>query len=269
MVLEFRPDDRHPSRLALERWSVDGCELAERQWLEQHLAECQVCREQVAALVAFRDKFHREHSRAGFLAVVRTRAAEEVPGGAGAGRRWLAVPIPALVASAAALALVVGLLVWPGGEAQQDPTRSPERIKSSELELGLLVQEQGRVVVAEPGRVVHPGDRIQFRLSAPRGGYVHLISVDQAGQVSVYFPGPDETPEAYPGGSGRPVPGSVILDATLGRERVFALICDQPIDRSRLDGLIRSLAAEPGVWLERDRLPIDCVQTSLLLRKEP
>ncbi len=265
MSLRLRQEGEHPSRFALGRFAASEGSPAERERIQDHLAGCPECQQVLAELEEFQSAFHGAHDRAAFLASVRVRASEPEPERRPWGSGWFR---PALALGAAAVALlVVLLLVRPWAEPEPDTDRI--RIKSDELALGFLVMEQGRPVVAEPGRVVHPGDRIQFRISAPRGGFVHVVGVDQAGKVSVYYPRPDESVEPYPGGSGRPVPGSVILDATLGRERIFALICERPLGRARLAERVLAAATDPRVWIDRDRLPVACVQTSLVLVKEP
>lgn len=263
MTLRLRQDGDHPSQFRLGLFAAGDGLPQERASLEAHLDACPACSQIVEDELAYRQEFHQTHERAGFLAAVRVRAAEpEAKGG------WSTWWMPTLaLGAAAALVLVMLLVIQPWQGQQGDP--EGVRIKSEELEISYLVVEQGRLVVAEPGRVVHPKERIQFRISAPRGGFVHVVGVDQAGKVSVYYPRPDEASEPYPGGSGRPVPGSVILDDTLGRERVFALLCDKPLDRDRLAQRVRAAAADPRVWIDRHRLPVACIQTSLVLVKEP
>ncbi len=262
MKLALRHDGLHPSEHALARHCAGEGDEAGQERIQAHLDGCSACARTMQELDDLCREFGERHDRVGFLAAVRERAeeAEDEP----AFWRVLFRPAGLAFAAAAAALLVVLLVARPWGPGEE----SKERIKSVELELGYVVMDRGRPIKAGPERVLHPGDRVQFKLSAPRGGFVHIVGVDMAGRVSVYFPRPGEAPEAYPGGSGRPVPGSVILDATLGRERVFALICATPLDRDKLAGRVRGLADDPRVWIERDRLPVDCRQTSLVLVKE-
>lgn len=265
MSLRLRQEGEHPSRFALSRFAASEGSPAERESIQDHLASCPECAQVLAELEEFQTAFHGAHDRAAFLASLRAKALEPEPERKPWWAGWFR-PAMALGAAAAAV-LIVLLVVRPF--AGPEPDADQIRIKSDALALGFLVMEQGRPVIAAPDRVVHPGDRIQFRISAPRGGFVHVVGVDQAGKVSVYYPRPAETVEPYPGGSGRPVPGSVILDATLGRERVFALICERPLGRDRLAERVRAAATDPRIWLDRDRLPVACIQTSLVLVKEP
>jgi hypothetical protein len=60
----------------------------------------------------------------------------------------------------------------------------------------------------------------------------------------------------------------VILDETLGRERVFLLICERPHAHAELKSLF---GAEPRDLIGKDRLPVSqwkCRQESLVLSKE-
>lgn len=257
-MLELERDSEHPSAHALARLQAGELDEAERGAIQAHLDGCQACQEALERLSSLQECFQAEHPREGFLAAVRARAEERA-------RPAPALPqILAWTAGAALVALIAIAALRPAFQEGSGQTR----VKGAGLELGYYVLEGDRAILGGPGRVLHAGDRIQFRLSGPRGGFVHLVGVDEAGQVSVYYPRPAEVSEPFPGGSGRPVPGSVVLDATLGRERVFALVCPRAFERQALDGLLHGMAADVRVLLDRERLDLDCSQTSLLLVKE-
>ncbi len=143
-------------------------------------------------------------------------------------------------------------------------------MKGKTIELTYFVMEPEGPKVASADRILHPGDRIQFRLTAPAGGFVHIVGIDQDGVVSVYFPLPAKEPEVFPGGSGRPVPGSVILDETLGKERIFVLICSQPIAAEQLIKTVKDVPGGATKLVASDRMPLEleCDQSSLTLLKE-
>jgi hypothetical protein len=132
----------------------------------------------------------------------------------------------------------------------------------------MVVQEGDSVRVANPRQPLYPGDRIQFRLSGPAGLYLWIIGIDEQSHVSVYYPAPNTT-NLFEGGANRPIEGSVLLDATLGKERVFAVLCPQP---ARTDDLIQKIREYPGgviSLIDQDQLPIsgECRQTSVLVTK--
>ncbi|MBW1873222.1 MAG: hypothetical protein JRJ19_14225 [Deltaproteobacteria bacterium] len=206
-----------------------------------------------------------KHDRRTFLATVQKRADQSQVSKAQTSW-WQALLRPARLAPAAGVIVLLLILVatfWTtdGGDV---------RMKGKTIELSYFVMEAEGPKVASADRILHPGDRIQFRLTALAGGFVHIVGIDHNGVVSVYFPLPAKEPEAFPGGAGRPVPGSVILDETLGKERIFVLICSQPIVAEQL---IKTVKDVPGGTLKlvaSDRLPLEleCDQSSLTLFKE-
>jgi hypothetical protein len=254
--LEIGKESEHPSRHTLTRYHAGETEGSEKGEIYAHVAGCPECRKILEQLEEARAAFFAGHDREAFLDTVRTRAAEPETAW------WRFLFRPAHLAAAAAV-LVMAVLV-----ATLWMPDSGERMKGADLELGYYVMGPQGPEKAAPNQVLHPGDRIQFRLTAPAGGYVHIVGVDERGQVSVYFPRPDEAPETFPGGAGRPVPGSVILDEVLGRERVFLLVCPKPLDRDDLAERLGSVPEGSRSLLEVDRLPLQCEQRDLVLRKE-
>jgi putative zinc finger protein len=263
--LEIRTETEHPSKHSLARFLA--CELSgsRRDQIQDHLDECPACTSLLAELGQERESFLAKHDRQAFLAAVHKRADQsqtpqvEVTW-------WQALLKPARLAPAAglvALLLIVIATFWTtdGGDT---------RMKGKTIELTYFVMEPEGPKVAPAGRILHPGDRIQFRLTAPAGGFVHIVGIDQDGVVSVYFPLPDKEPEVFPGGSGRPVPGSVILDETLGRERIFVLICSQSIASEQLIKKIKDVPGGTMKLVTSDRVPLEleCNQSSLILLKE-
>jgi len=259
VTLDFREEGEHPSVYTLTRHHAGDLPEAERQRIAGHLEGCQACAAVLAELVETKKNFQAEISREVFLTRVRV-AAEKTPESGGF---WRGLLRPAMaLAAAAVVALILVLVPW---QTNQDPG---ERLKGGPIELGYYVMEDSGPVVATPGRVLHPGDRIQFRLTAPAGGYVHVVGIDPKNEVTVYFPLPNQAAKAFPGGAGRPVPGSVYLDDTLGEEKVFVLICVEPLSRDMLIGKLTNAPGGPEALRQANRLPLKCRQASLVLRKE-
>ncbi len=132
-------------------------------------------------------------------------------------RVWLSARLP-LVAAAAILLVLLPRLWQP---------RPGEREKGSgALALDVVVRHaDGRVEALTPDGRVHPGEAIRFLVSTPRAGHLVILGLDAAGQVSVYVAdGADAHPVAR--GQKQAMPGSIVLDATPGAERLVALECD-------------------------------------------
>ncbi|MBW2700889.1 MAG: DUF4384 domain-containing protein [Deltaproteobacteria bacterium] len=254
----------HPGAWALECHHAGEGESALRKSIEDHLKTCLSCREKIEALKEASANFEGRMNRAGFLAAVQQGMKEaEEP----LSRRriwpWFAVVGTALAAMLLWMVLQPQLGVL-GGEGADGI-----RIKGdSTLKLGFFIEHDGKTELVDPTKVLHPGERIQFALTGPRGGFVHLVGVDEAGLVSVYYPRSDQGQEEFPGGVGRPVPGAVLLDGTLGRERIFVLVCEQAMKAAQIKSRVEGLRPDVRGLLDEDMLDFDCAQTSLVLHKE-
>ena len=258
MSIEIRKEDEHPSGHMLTRYHAGDLPPEDRERIGGHLQDCQSCMVFLEDLEQAKKNFHAANPRDAFLARARVAAAESPEAPAW----WNRLLRPAALLAAAAALVVLLLVPW------RSPDEPTERIKGGPIELGYFVMEDSGPVVAAPDRILHPGDRIQFRLTAPAGGFVHVVGIDQSETVSVYYPLPDETVREFPGGAGRPVPGSVILDEILGAEKVFVLICEQPVARDRLLDKLKSVPGGPAQLRQQSQLPLDCRQASLVLHKE-
>lgn len=183
-----------------------------RAAVESHLTTCTLCAQRL-------DELRR----------LNVRAALVLADGPGRLRRrlWRGTFVRATQAFAAVamLALVVLLPMWRhvgGGPLD-------ERAKGQALPLELTLvarQADGRVVELSPGGRVHAGDAVRFLVSAGRDGHVVVLGLDAAGKVSVYV-ADGERGLHVDSGPRQPMPGSIILDATPGAERVVALLCPE------------------------------------------
>jgi hypothetical protein len=149
------------------------------------------------------------------------------------------------------------------------PPKEGERVKGGTA-LELIVRHaSGATEVAYSGLAIHPQEAIRFKLSHPTAGYVAIVGIDSAGRVTPYFP---ETEHAAPigAGTGQLLDGSVILDETLGPERLVAVDCRDPFP-------VRSAITEARAALEKaaydprrvGRLSLDCAQATSLIEKAP
>ncbi len=85
-----------------------------------------------------------------------------------------------------------------------------------------------------PGDRLQPGDRIRFVVSPAEARYVLIASVDQGGVVSVFYPYDGAKSAALEGAASQELPGSIELDATLGKEQLFAVFSAEPLDAARV-----------------------------------
>jgi hypothetical protein len=120
----------------------------------------------------------------------------------------------------------------------------------------------GRVEALLPDAAVTEGDALRFRVSADgAGGVVTLLGIDAGGAIASYDPTPQAPPELVPG-ERRLLSGSIVLDGSVGPERVLALLCpDRKQAASAVDGLRH--AARDGA----PPVPPGCRQATFPFRK--
>jgi hypothetical protein len=132
--------------------------------------------------------------------------------------RWPLLLAPAL--AAVALLLIPRL-------PPKDPD-GPITVKGSVI-LALHRKAGSGSVPVSPEVPLVPGDSLRFEVKAPANGFIAVVSKDSSGAISVYYPyGSDG---AAPYDATQPLlPGAIELDATLGREDVYALHSTQPFE---------------------------------------
>ena len=101
----------------------------------------------------------------------------------------------------------------------------------------------------ERGQPLRPGDRVRFSIDDAVGGFVTVLLEEKGGEVElVYRPG--ELGQLSPGR--HELPGSLELDARLGRERLYVLITPGLPNEEDWRSEIQSAQAERGFdhgWL--------------------
>jgi hypothetical protein len=121
-------------------------------------------------------------------------------------------------------------------------------------------------------RVVHPGEEIRFVLTGvpEEHSYVLVASVDGAGVATVYFPYGGTGAAPLPGPGRWEVPGSIVLDETLGPERVFAVFSKRPLTAADVEPALTRLG-RAGKNAIRDAQKLDVpgtTQRSFLMFKQ-
>jgi hypothetical protein len=209
------------SDLGFDEWFADEGSPDERARFTAHLQTCTRCRLRG-------ELFDRE--RAAFLAKAptldanadwaqRSRQAKRAQRLRGA-PAWLGL-------SAAA---VIGMLVaWIGLPfkpwATTGVTAAPdtgERSKGA-AQVGFYIKRGEHVQRGANGDTVYPGDQLRFTYSSVRPMYLALLGRDQR-TASVYFPSGAQAARVD-SARDRALDFSLELDAQLGDERLFAMLC--------------------------------------------
>jgi hypothetical protein len=206
------------SALRLERWTHGELPPSEGDAVQVHVAGCSRCTQALAALQAGQ---REELPPLRALAPAGRTAAyvKDQPRRPRLLRRWT---LAAGLGAALAASLLVMVRLVP-------VSKEGTSLKGSGVGLGMYVQHGGSVRRAEQGEVVTPGDAVRFAVTSPVRAYVAILSVDPRGHASVYFPlGPRAEPVAP--GVESPLPLGTRLDGTVGEERIWALLCTEPVE---------------------------------------
>jgi len=240
------------SDLAIDRLLAG--ELGDDSEAALHLVACGACAARRDAIRADAEVFHAER-------IAATPRLKVVRGGATDGRdrsRWVrrAAPVLALAASVAVVAVML-------------PSRSPPPAEGFATKgggpLALIARTaEGKVDRILPGDPLAPGDAVRFEVKAAETSRVWILGLDAAGAVTVYV---DDA--AVQGGLARVLPGSVVLDGTLGVERIVALFCRSRLEKAAVIAAGRSALTQAG-GDPAGEISVDldgCTQSSILVRK--
>jgi hypothetical protein len=261
------------SQLAVERYLLGEMSAAEEARAESALGECEDCAARIAETRADNEAFALRPVPDG----VRKLWTDPEPG-----FRWprlLAVAVPVAAAAVIAVVLLPGLI---GGEGQggedmpgigQRAGEGQTSIKGFdagiEPSLGFYVLRGGESELGRPGEALKEGDRIQFWYDVPAPAAGVVVGIDGRGAVTRYLPNDGQSPAPLKQGKGHVIESSVILDDAIGVERFYLCVAaDADLDPAEVERAARDLAAS-GVDLENaTRLPVECDQASVWIRKE-
>jgi hypothetical protein len=238
-----------PSHFRLDRLAMGELAGPEREAVLLHVEACAACQARRAERREAEARHTVDLTLLRRLQVPPEAAAPSPPGRSG---------LRLVMAAGAALAAAAVLLVLPGAN---EALRTPETRLKGAAHSALFVAEDGRVRAASEAAVVYPGSTLQVTVSSPERAFAAVVSVDGAGQRSVYVPyAPEGAPAAMvelPAGRDVPLPQSTVLDDVLGPETVAVFIC-------------REALADPRALLERateGEAPAGCVVDRYALDK--
>lgn len=237
------------SDLVLDRLlagELDGTPDADA--VQTHLSACDVCTARLAELRAQGEAFGNEIWVAGVAAQTRKAA-----------RRGWARPAIAALAAAAAVVLVVQLV----------PHNANRAKGGDRLLLYARTGTTGQVSEVLPGEILAPDDAIRFSVSIKSDAFVVIVGIDAAGAVTPYVPVDGNDPVFLRRGPNQLIEGSIILDETLGPERVIAFACVNPVPVENIRAASAAALQEAGGDPRAiERVDVDCRQTSVLFEKQ-
>ncbi len=234
-----------PSDLKLDRYVLGETEADQSAELARHLLDCSSCRTRLSARETAEDRLKQRYSSFEKLDLMMSRA--------GHSPRRAPVRFWALISGG--LAAAAGLVLWWGGVGGETVLRTDQGFRTKGgLTLSYHVKRGDRVFEAGVDERLQPGDAIQFSVHAAGSGYLAILSLDGAKTATVYYPQASHAEAFTPGRHSLAL--STVLDQTLGHERVWAVMCEQPFDV----GILRTELEQRGA----DALVLDQCRTDEL-----
>jgi hypothetical protein len=198
-----------------------------------HLEGCARCRTAADRLRAERGAFLDARPTAPFVAGVVLRAERE--DGAARARRWsprrwfLATGI---LAAASAATLLIGVR-----RGSRDEVRFKGEAGATFV---VFVGRGGRAArPLDPAESLRPGDVLRFGVVSPRSAHAFVASIDEGARFSRYYPGGDRSAPLDGREYLQILPGSVVLDDTVGREWIVLVVSAKPIEARRIEDVLR------------------------------
>jgi len=257
------------SDLEFDEWRALELDAGAALALTEHVAGCQRCQQRRALLEAQAAEFLQRFPELDLPALtttkssVRAKSSTEIAhesshrararGSIVSWRRGWAIASGLAGLAAAALALLLLRPVEPASDGELGT-----RIKGSSR-LGFFVKRGNQVLPGGDEEVVHPHDLLRFTLTTVRPSHTAILSLDGAGVASVYHPAGAQS-QRFGVVRDEALDQSIDLDATLGRERIWAVFCEAPFE-------VEPLRAQ----LEADRelkVPAGCTVDQLTLVKQ-
>jgi hypothetical protein len=183
---------------------------------------------------------------------------------------WLALPVAAAVLFLVAGPRRHGAKPGAGGESALG-VKGTALFEVFARRNGPVAEVDGPTVVrVHDGMRLAPGDALRFVLFPSGMSYVLIASVDGAGQVNIYYPFHGEASVPTSGQGAISVPGSIVLDAAPGPERLFVIYSARALPAGAVRAALAPTAAAGAAAIRgTGRAPIEgTVQASLLFEKD-
>ena len=257
-----------PSDLQLEALMLSLGEGLEA--VEAHVGQCPACGGRWRELLRLDRVFQEEVFPSTVDRVTRRVTEKAAPaareaGFHGLGRRRVTGWAMGIAASAL---LMSGLYLV---SSKSPPSPEPTEVLADKGPIGLEVwcRRAGGVFRVQQGDKLFQGDMIRFvpRFRGEPSRFAMVVSIDDQGTISRYFPASSAT-AARVEEAGIPLPGSTVLDAVGGPERILLLASTEPFDFESVRRAVEDEQQNGENALTIEHIALDLEQTSLLFYKE-
>lgn len=216
--------EHHPvDKLQLASFFCGDCDSILKEKIEKHLQSCKDCSKYLDSLQMEKESFLTDHPFEQQTDITNVKPF----------RRKQVKPLYALAAS---VILFIGISI---AFRSINPT-SINRIKGN-TEIRLFVEDSIGEVTQRENDIYHPHDKVQFVYTCDDRNAFILVSIDEKGKISTYYPQTGDSSYVLEKGADIPLPNSIILDDYIGKELYIAIFSKNKLEVSTVRRkLIRS-----------------------------
>ncbi len=222
------------SRIDLETYAADGFDQDKRQTMREHIESCSTCTSYLTKLDTDRRSFLEKYPHGSDIPQYSQRTSTQIR------------PIFAMAASLLLLVGGLGLL-----QVYRQPHQDGFRSKGA-VSIDVLVMSRGGELQARPDHIYHPGERIQLTYSCAQDSRLILVSIDERGEITSYYPSEGDSSISIQPGQDIPLPHSIELDDYIGQEMLIAVFSEDPVALADVTERIRQSFARAGSLLTMD-----------------
>jgi hypothetical protein len=233
----------HVGDLRLRRFRAGEFSGEMHEEIARHTAECGSCRAKLRFLQEEQRQFERDIPFERFAGGVERACRVPRPR---PNRRWAMGGAVGLMAAAAVVVMFLkpseraGDLRDGGRHAGFNQTKGGA---SAVVRIAAASGGAQRSLLPAGTATLQPGERIRLAYSTPAPGYLAVVSVDDAGEVSALYPEAGGSLPVEPTKHVTFLPDSLELTGS-GRERIFLFLADQPLDGAAVGKSVRDAHAQ-------------------------
>ncbi len=218
----------HYDKITLTSYFNEDLDARLMEEIQKHLLQCESCAKVLLSL--------REEQKEFLKKMPFEQLPERVDKGNNRTSLWRTY-----YALAASLLLAIGGLYL--FRMEQKPSFAQVKGGSS---IALYKKGEEGIVEKQTHHVYTPGEQIQITYSSVSNKYLILLSIDETGKISSYYPQHADSSVLIETGADIPLPNSIVLDGYIGQELFIALFSSKPKYVPLLISKIKSKVVKQG-----------------------
>jgi len=244
-------------RLVLIAFSTKDLEPDEYRTVEMHVEKCTTCRNFLENLAQEKADFLQEFPNAPITSSVHSEP-----------KNRIYFPTRQLFALAATLILIVsgGYLLFRLPILSTQSTNTT-RIKGA-TGISIYVKTNNGTAEVRDDLLFTPGEQIQFVYSCGGHNRFMLVSIDENGTISTYYPSEGDSSVILKKGNNIPLPNSIILDDYIGKELFVAVFSEDVLQVPNIRSQLASAYKKNGTIADIQLSVKNAIVQNILITKK-